>query len=215
MTMTSVMAGVQADVPFVDIYNYFENNYIIIVIMLFQSVIMILSLIKNSYPRAKMLKQNINSYFISNVIISVIFSLVTFIFVITTFYVRLSLYNDLSSYKSIYFFGIEVSKFNGITTLKILLYCLSSLLAITALSNMLGLLTKLWTKISLGILTVFFIMSLWKKTFAVTSFSYIFEMNRSSYLITFGIFLVAILIFAVDYRLVQKRFIISNLAEEN
>jgi len=213
--MTSVMAGLQAEVPFANLHNYFENNYILITIMLFQSEIMILALIKNSYPKSKMLKHNIKSYFISNVIISVIFSIITFILIASIFYGRIFLSSDLSAYESIYFFGLEITRFDAVTTLKIISYPLSVLLAITALSNLLCLIPELWTKICLALIVAFFIFSLWKKTFAVTTVTSIFEMNNSSYLITIGVSIIAILIFIVEWVIMQKNYTIRDLIQEN
>ena len=215
MIMTSVMAGVQADIPFTNLRNYFDNNHIIIIIMIFQCGIMILALIKNSYPRSKMLKQNIKSYFVSNVIISIGFSLITSILIIGIFYVRILFSNDLSSYGNLYFFGLEINKLSPVSILKIISYCVSILLAIVALSNLLCLLAKLWTRVSLVIVTVLFILSIWKKDFVVTTVTSIFQANSSVYLITLGVFIVAILIFAIDFMIMRKNYIANTSALEN
>ena len=207
--MISIMAGTQSEVPFSNVKNFFDNNHVIINILMLQATILVLGLFRNNI--AHMIEKGFtkNRAYIGNIINSVLFSIISSIFIVAVFCITIAVLNGSSSSirnLDIYYFGLEVYGINFNSIVKMITLTFAACIVVMSVCNLLALASQKWSlAFTVGLIGIF-TFNLFQKSFIVNMVSRFFQWYQAPYVICIGLIVSSVVLFAVGASLLNFNF---------
>ena len=205
--MISIMAGTQSEIPFNNVQNFFENNHVIINILMLQATILVLGFFRNNISHMIESGFTKKRAYVGNIINSILFSVISSIFIVGVFCITIAVLNGNSSSirnLDIYYFGLEVYGINFNSVIKMLMYTFAACIAVMALSNLLALGSKIWSFAFVSGLIALFTFNLFKKSLIVNVVSRFFQWYKAPYIIGIILAVTAIVLFFIGWFLTIK-----------
>lgn len=211
--MISIMAGTQSEVSFNNVENFFDNNHVIINILMLQATILVLGFFRNNISH--MIENGFTKgrAYVGNIINSILFSVISSIFIVAVFCITIVVLNGNSSaIKSldIYYFGLEVYGININSIIKMISLTFAACIAVMALCNLLALGSKIWSVIFAGALIALFTFNLLQKSLIVNVVSRFFQWYQAPYVICIALIAASVVLFSIGASLLSFSFKKTN-----